>query len=283
MCGTTSSRRNNVLVDPRLSLIERYPMTGIPISKKLKSESKPQIQQKIMDADKRAIPAMKRKSFFTKKNNIRHIVVHKYHDHAADVSENQKTKKVKGGVSVPFPEKLHQMFDAVEKNNLQHIVSWQPHGRAFVVHKPKEFVKIILPTFFKQSKLGSFQRQLNLYGFNRITSGRDKGGYYHELFLRGKPFLTERMNRRKVKGTGVRGCNNPEDEPNFYRMPPVKNAGSISEFEEYERIFLSSFEDGEVEPELVEFEGKPFYFMQNIDDEDAYDHAMSFFFGTLPF
>jgi hypothetical protein len=47
---------------------------------------------------------------------------------------------------------------------------------SFVVHNRTEFVKHIMPAFFRMSKYESFQRQLNLYGFNRITAGRDKGG-----------------------------------------------------------------------------------------------------------
>ena len=30
--------------------------------------------------------------------------------------------------------------------------------------------------FFRQSKMTSFQRQLNLYGFSRLTAGTDRGG-----------------------------------------------------------------------------------------------------------
>lgn len=74
---------------------------------------------------------------------------------------------------------------------------------------------------FRQTKFASFQRQLNLYGFRRITQGRDKGGYYHELFLRGRSLLALKMQRTKVKGTGARKASSPETEPNFYAMPFV--------------------------------------------------------------
>lgn len=78
-----------------------------------------------------------------------------------------------------------------------------------------------MPTFFRQSKLTSFQRQLNLYGFSRITAGRDRGGYYHELFLRNKLFLCQNMTRIRIKGTGIKGKANPASEPDFYSMAPI--------------------------------------------------------------
>jgi len=74
-------------------------------------------------------------------------------------------------------------------------------------------------SWFRQKKYPSFQRQLNLYGFKRLTAGRDKGGYYHELFLRGKDFLAYRITRMKIKGKGARKPSSPETEPNFYSGP----------------------------------------------------------------
>jgi HSF-type DNA-binding len=90
------------------------------------------------------------------------------------------------------------------------------------VHDAKEFVDDVMPKYFHQSKLTSFQRQLNLYGFQRLTrDGPDAGGYYHELFLRGKQFLCKNMTRTKVKGTGFKAASSPNSEPDFWRMPPV--------------------------------------------------------------
>ena len=53
------------------------------------------------------------------------------------------------------------------------------------------------------------------------TSISIKGGYYHELFLRGKVSLAYDIHRMRVKGTGVRLPTNPDAEPNFYLLPPV--------------------------------------------------------------
>ena len=129
--------------------------------------------------------------------------------------QNQSKKR-----AIFFPLKLHDMLDRAVTNNYAHIVSWQPHGRSFLIHKPKEFEKIVLPLCnYKLTKLSSFQRQLNLYGFERITIGRDRGGYYHEKFLRNKHGLANKIERIQVKGTRVRGRSNPSQEPNLWNMP----------------------------------------------------------------
>ena len=156
-------------------------------------------------------------------------IEHHYHDHAAvpTIDQSKVKHKAKGGVVVQFPVKLHAMLDKIEADGLAHVVSWQPHGRCFVVHKPKEFVHDVMPHYFKQTKMTSFQRQLNLYGFNRMTGGLDKGGYYHELFLRGKVGLAYDIQRKRVKGTGFRLPTDPDNVPNFYALPPtIKDAAA---------------------------------------------------------
>ena len=80
------------------------------------------------------------------------------------------------------------------------IASFLPHGRAFAIHKPRDFVKHVMPKYFRMSRFSSFQRQLNLYDFQRITEGPDKGSYYHELFVKGRPILSTMMKRNKIKG-----------------------------------------------------------------------------------
>lgn len=127
-------------------------------------------------------------------------------------------KKNAGGVVQPFPGKLLEVLD---RSDLVDIIDWMPHGRAFIVKKPKLFTTNVLPRFFKQTKFLSFTRQLNLWGFKRITRGIDAGAYYHELFLRGRPYLAMRMRRQKIKGTGMKLTPNPDGEPDFYNDWPV--------------------------------------------------------------
>jgi hypothetical protein len=51
----------------------------------------------------------------------------------------------RGGVLVPFPEKLYNMLKMVQEDGFDEVVSWQPHGRCFAVRDPKKFVKEVMP------------------------------------------------------------------------------------------------------------------------------------------
>jgi HSF-type DNA-binding len=45
---------------------------------------------------------------------------------------------------VPFPVKLFEMLDLAEKDGLSHIISWQPHGRCFVMHTPSQIENVLM-------------------------------------------------------------------------------------------------------------------------------------------
>jgi hypothetical protein len=51
-----------------------------------------------------------------------------------------------------------------------------------------------VPKYFKHTQYKSFQRQLNLWGFKRITSGHEKNAVHHEHFRRGCPELCNHIN-----------------------------------------------------------------------------------------
>ncbi|KAL7567258.1 hypothetical protein ACA910_016724 [Epithemia clementina (nom. ined.)] len=96
-----------------------------------------------------------------------------YQDYALALprqSGREQVHKFRGGVTTHFPAMLHAMLSLAEVDGYAHILSWQPNGRAFCVHHREQFVRRVLPLYFRQSHYASFQRQLNLYGFHRLNS-----------------------------------------------------------------------------------------------------------------
>ncbi|KAI8865533.1 hypothetical protein GQ42DRAFT_110372, partial [Ramicandelaber brevisporus] len=66
--------------------------------------------------------------------------------------------------SASFVPKLYEM---VSDPKLDHLISWTVSGRSFVVKDVDVFENLVLPAYFKHNNFQSFQRQLNLYSFQR--------------------------------------------------------------------------------------------------------------------
>lgn len=100
-----------------------------------------------------------------------------------------------------FPEKLYKLLTQSEEHGYGHIISWQPHGRAFKIHDEKAFFDQVVNQFFCVSSMTFFTKQLALYGFQKIVNfdNEDIGAYFHELFLRGRPGLTVAIQRQKKR------------------------------------------------------------------------------------
>ena len=128
----------------------------------------------------------------------------------------QKEKRKATGIPPQFPRLLHTMLSRSEEGGYTDIVSWQPHGKSFLIHDREKFVREVMPKYFKQTRFSSFQRQLNLYGFVRVErTGPDHKSYYHERFLRDEPQLVETMGRSK-RESGATFVNwTPKPEPDF--------------------------------------------------------------------
>jgi hypothetical protein len=81
-------------------------------------------------------------------------VVHSYHDYANEtekLAERAENQRYMGEHTQPnpgeenFPVKLHYMLTELETDGMDDIISWQPHGRCFLVRKQHQFVEEMLP------------------------------------------------------------------------------------------------------------------------------------------
>ncbi|GJM99315.1 hypothetical protein PR202_ga16405 [Eleusine coracana subsp. coracana] len=93
----------------------------------------------------------------------------------------------------PFLTKTYQL---VEDPAVDDVISWNEDGSTFVVWRPAEFARDLLPKYFKHNNFSSFVRQLNTYGFRKIVP--DRWEFANDCFRRGEKRLLCDIHRRKV-------------------------------------------------------------------------------------
>lgn len=119
-----------------------------------------------------------------------------------------------------FLVRLRVMLSDASRHGYQFVVSWAPHGKAFMIHDRPYFSNRIMPSYFK-SKFTSFRQSLRNHGFAQIGgNGWDEGAYYHKLFLREDPLLCQGLTQDQMKKAMPEWIP-VENEPNFY---PSDNA-----------------------------------------------------------
>ena len=58
---------------------------------------------------------------------------------------------------------------------LDNLIGWSDDGGSFIIKNQGEFTKTMLPYYYKHSNMASFVRQLNMYGFHKVTSVESGG------------------------------------------------------------------------------------------------------------
>ncbi|XP_072984507.1 heat stress transcription factor B-4b-like [Typha latifolia] len=96
-------------------------------------------------------------------------------------------------IPAPFLAKTYQLVD---DPCTDHIVSWGEEDTTFVVRRPLEFARDLLPSYFKHNNFSSFVRQLNTYGFRKTVA--DKWEFANEYFRKGAKHLLSEIHRRKA-------------------------------------------------------------------------------------
>nr|GMD93084.1 heat stress transcription factor B-2A-like [Ipomoea batatas] len=108
----------------------------------------------------------------------------------------QSSSSLLPGTKCPAPF-LTKTYDILEEEDEKRIVSWNAHGDGFVVWSPTEFSDHMLPRYFKHNNFSSFVRQLNTYGFKKVTPKRWE--FQHEKFQRGRRHLLVEIARKKAE------------------------------------------------------------------------------------
>ncbi|KAJ1817604.1 Flocculation suppression protein [Coemansia sp. RSA 2599] len=95
------------------------------------------------------------------------------------------------------------------------LISWTSEGDCFKVTDPMEFSRNVLPAYFKHGNWQSFVRQLNMYGFHKI-SDLAYGGIFgdiqlwmfkHPFFQRGELKMLQKVKRRGPKAASSQSSN----------------------------------------------------------------------------
>ncbi|KAL2316890.1 hypothetical protein Fmac_030766 [Flemingia macrophylla] len=103
------------------------------------------------------------------------------------------TMESQKSVPAPFLTKTYQLVD---DPCTDHIVSWGDDETTFVVRRPPEFARDLLPNYFKHNNFSSFVRQLNTYGFKKVAA--DRWEFANEYFRKGAKHLLCEIHRRKT-------------------------------------------------------------------------------------
>jgi HSF-type DNA-binding len=63
---------------------------------------------------------------------------------------------------------IHKLYSMLEDRSIQHLISWSNNNDSFVMSPSNEFSKV-LAQYFKHTNISSFVRQLNMYGFHKVS------------------------------------------------------------------------------------------------------------------
>ncbi|KAL9099011.1 MAG: hypothetical protein Q9163_005431, partial [Psora crenata] len=63
---------------------------------------------------------------------------------------------------------IHKLYSMLEDTSIQSLISWSSTNDSFIMSPTAEFAKV-LAQYFKHTNISSFVRQLNMYGFHKVS------------------------------------------------------------------------------------------------------------------
>ena len=94
-----------------------------------------------------------------------------------------------------------KLYDLVEQPDTDGHIRWGATGESFLVLNTTQFAQLVLPMHFKHDNLRSFERQLNIYGFQRCIAQPTEHGleFFHPKFRREQRNLLVEIKRSQKR------------------------------------------------------------------------------------
>lgn len=110
-----------------------------------------------------------------------------------------------------MPSFITKLWKLVNERKYEHLITWSPDGRSFTIKDQSRFSKEVLPLYFKHSNMGSFVRQLNMYGFRKMANiencglrpESDEVSFHHPNFVKGQERSLQIIRRKKNQSGGA--------------------------------------------------------------------------------
>ena len=112
------------------------------------------------------------------------------------------------------PGFILKLWKMINDSHCDHLIAWSADGQSFIISDPQKFTQE-LSKYFKHNNLSSFIRQLNMYGFRKVTSignpgiliGTDDLHFHHPDFIKGKPerldFIKRKLPQKLVENVDL--------------------------------------------------------------------------------
>lgn len=101
------------------------------------------------------------------------------------------------------PGFILKLWKMINDHHCDELISWSDNGQSFIIMDSQKFSQE-LSKYFKHNNLSSFIRQLNMYGFRKVSTiensglhpGTDDLHFYHPDFVKDKPERLEAIKRK---------------------------------------------------------------------------------------
>jgi hypothetical protein len=142
---------------------------------------------------------------------------------------------------------IHKLYNMLEDKNIQHLISWSNTNESFVMSPSNEFSKV-LAQYFKHTNISSFVRQLNMYGFHKVSdvfhTGSPESALWEFKHGNGSFKKGDLMGLREIKRRASRHTLIHRDSFSNPKQPGLSQPGTPAEVMPDNDTRLANLEQG---------------------------------------